>query len=154
MNTNSIKTQAEVIAFSEDQALALLRVDQNGCGSCSVKTSCLFKTLCHSKNFSTPVPDSLELKVGDTLELAVNESHFFRMLFVAYMVPLLGIFLGIGVEALLPMSMQTGGEVSLLAMAAFGLLIGVLIARMMAKRMSAEKFEPKIVRIISRFKKV
>lgn len=76
------------------------------------------------------------------------------MLFVAYMVPLLGIFLGIGLEALLPMSMQTEGEVSLLAMAAFGLLIGVLIARMMAKRMSAEKFEPKIVRIISRFEKV
>lgn len=150
MNTSKIKTEAEVLEVSAEKHFARLKVEQKGCGNCSSVQGCLFKSLCRSEDFLVSLPQCFTLSVGDKVELAVEESTFFRLLSVAYLLPLLGFFAGIGGASILLPSLQREDETMLILFAFSGLLIGMLIAKMVAKRLATEKIEPKIVQVLPR----
>src|SRR5512139_2528799 len=72
---------------------------QNGaCGGCQQKASCTTNTLDSVlKKKSVPVDNGIQLKTGDEVMVAIDESLLLRASLLLYLVPLIALFAGAGI---------------------------------------------------------
>lgn len=96
MENNLLTSQGVVVEL--DGAFALVEVQrQNGCGGCQSQAGCGTATLSKlfSPSFTAPirVMNTLDVQVGDRVILSLDESQVVRQAFMAYGLPLIGLFL-------------------------------------------------------------
>ncbi len=87
--------QGQVVSVEDAFAYVQVR-PQTGCSGCSASSSCgisalagYFKT---GKRGLIKVENRLKAQVGDQVELSLDQSHLIKQAFMAYGVPLLGLF--------------------------------------------------------------
>ncbi|WP_028486382.1 SoxR reducing system RseC family protein [Thiomicrorhabdus chilensis] len=96
MENNLLTSQGVVVEL--DGAFALVDVQrQTGCGGCQSQAGCGTATLSKlfSPNRSAPVRvlNTLDAQVGDRVVVSLDESQVVRQAFMAYGLPLIGLFL-------------------------------------------------------------
>lgn len=93
---NLLITQGRVVAVEEPFVL-IETAQQSGCGGCQSESGC--GTAALSKLFSSVskkplrVLNTLQAEVGDQVELSLDESKLVKHSFMAYGLPLVGLFL-------------------------------------------------------------
>ena len=71
---------------------------QAACGSCHQKTGCTANLLGSVLNKkSVPVDSDIQLKAGDTVMVAIDESVLLRASLLLYLLPLIALFTGAGI---------------------------------------------------------
>jgi sigma-E factor negative regulatory protein RseC len=126
---SEVTEKALVTAVEEGYAWVEIR-RQNGCGGCQSAAGCgtsvLSKLFVGRLDEALKVSNALNARVGDWVELRLQESQLVKHAFMAYGLPLLGLFAGALVlkavlEALFMMSAVQADVVSIL-----GGLVGLL----------------------------
>lgn len=76
---------------------------QSACAGCQQKTACTTQALSDSfKKKPVLIMSDLQLEIGDTVLLAIDEKHVLRAAFAMYLLPLLALLVGAGIaQALL-----------------------------------------------------
>jgi sigma-E factor negative regulatory protein RseC len=70
----------------------------NACGGCLQKTSCATNALGNVlKKKSVPVDSGIQLKTGDEVIVAIDESLLLRASLLLYLLPLIALFTGAGI---------------------------------------------------------
>ena len=70
----------------------------SACGGCQQKASCTTNALGSVlKNKSVPVDSAIQLKTGDEVMVAIDESLLLRASLLLYLVPLIALFTGAGI---------------------------------------------------------
>ncbi|MBF0355085.1 MAG: SoxR reducing system RseC family protein [Alphaproteobacteria bacterium] len=132
-NYAAVEGLAKVVSIQG--AVAWLEPEQTtSCGGCASSQVCgadVFGSRLHARRF--PLDNVHELKVGDRVVVGVQESMLVRASMTAYAIPLVTL-LGGGTTAHL---LGYGDGVTILATLA-GLALGLLLARLRAKSLSAK----------------
>jgi sigma-E factor negative regulatory protein RseC len=80
----------------------------SACGGCQQKASCTTNALGNVlKKKSVPVDSDIQLKTGDEVMVAIDESLLLRASLLLYMVPLIALFTGAGIADWLLMDNNT-----------------------------------------------
>ena len=124
-----IATSARVI--SADNGTVLVEpTAQSGCGGCKVSSTCgvsgLWKYFSKNRKAIVVRCDST-VRAGDELHFTMNEIDFLKAGLLAYLLPSLLTIIGAGSAATLDF-----GDVGAVAGAAFGLVSGLLLVRLIA----------------------
>lgn len=129
-------TQGQVIELSGEFALVEVQ-RQTGCGGCASQSSCGTSALASlfTSTVSKPlkVPNRIQAKVGDMIELNLDESQLVKHAFMAYGWPLVALFVGaLGLkylaQALLGVG-DTSADLFSIIGGLFGLILGWIVTR-------------------------
>lgn len=124
MSSSELEVSGLIEKLDEAGFAYVRTVSETGCSSCGMSGGCGTSVLA---NFFTgraarnliKVPNILDRKVGDRVELRLPGEQLLLQAFMAYMVPLIGLLLGAFLgEAYL----QLAGETGVLLGAVFGLI--------------------------------
>ena len=86
-----------VVVKIENHQVWVERGQNNGCGACQQKASCTTHLLGSVlKKKSVPVDSGMQLKTGDQVMVAIDESLLLRASLLLYLVPLIALFTGAG----------------------------------------------------------
>ena len=98
-NTGTIMLEESAIVVKIDQGQTwVVGTQNNGCAGCAQKTSCSTTALASVlKKKPVPVDSEPGLQIGDTVIVAIDESHLLRAAFSLYILPLIALFIGAGV---------------------------------------------------------
>lgn len=124
-----IEGLARVIAV--DGAQVWLAAEQPAaCGSCATRSACGSGAAKPAANWRAPrslVPGQAPLALGDTVRIGVDRRALTRASLTAYALPLVTLLLA-------AIGMQGAGDGAAIAAALVGLLLGVAVARVLARR--------------------
>jgi sigma-E factor negative regulatory protein RseC len=124
-NTGTIMLEESAIVVKIDQGQTwVVGTQNNACAGCAQKTSCSTTALSSVlKKKPVPVDSELSLQIGDTVIVAIDESHLLRAAFSLYILPLIALFIGAGVADSLAYSdlWIAGSALSSLALALLAL---------------------------------
>ncbi|MDG6777795.1 SoxR reducing system RseC family protein [Thiomicrorhabdus sp. zzn3] len=129
-------TQGQVIDLSGEFALVDVQ-RQTGCGGCASQSACGTSALASLFASTTAkplrVPNRIQAKVGDLVELSLDESRLVKHAFMAYGWPLVALFVGaLGLkylaQTLLGVS-ETSADLFSIAGGGFGLISGWVVTR-------------------------
>lgn len=137
MEQNFLKTQGVVVAVEGDYA----RVEytpQSACGGCQSASGCgtsaLSKLFSSTSSAPVTVINQLNAKVGDRVVLTLDESIVVRHAFMAYGLPLIGLFTGAITLKALASAIFEGLETLLDWAAVFGGGMGLLLGWWITRR--------------------
>lgn len=92
---NLLVSQGRVVAV-EDSFVLIKTQQQTGCSGCSSESGCgtaaLSKLFTSTRRAPLKVLNTLQAKVGDQVELTLDESKLVKHSFMAYGMPLVGLF--------------------------------------------------------------
>lgn len=91
--------------------------------------------------------NSCDSKVGDLVEIDVEQNHFFRATWLMYGLPLVGLLLGLGIGSALPLD-QVIKEIMMIIMALGGTAGAWLWVKQREKKKRYETYLPHLIRII------
>ncbi len=134
---------AEVSSINGDYVF-LKTANKTSCGECTSKASCgsvkLFKPVVD--NDVIKIKNTLDLKEGDSVVLALPPSKLLLGSFLVYLFPLFSLM------AFAVLGKMIGGEGVSILMGLAGLGISlVLVSKFMAKKAVSQQFTPKILEI-------
>ena len=87
-----------VVVKIEDHQVWVEAGQNNACGGCQQKASCTTSALGSVlKKKSVPVDSGIQLKTGDEVMVAIDESLLLRASLLLYFVPLIALFSGAGI---------------------------------------------------------
>ncbi|WEJ63517.1 SoxR reducing system RseC family protein [Thiomicrorhabdus lithotrophica] len=93
---NVLREQGVVVAIDGDEVLVETK-RSTGCSGCSSESGCgtsaLAQLFTGTKKAPIRVKKSLECQVGDSVELTLDESRLLQHSFMAYGLPLIGLFI-------------------------------------------------------------
>ncbi len=121
--------QTVIIKKIEGQYAWILSAEDSACASCASKNSCsstnLLKPLLDAtlKNEGLRVINSLNAAVGDRVDIALSSSSLLRATVLAYLLPLLGLFIFAWLGKLF------FGEVASIIMGLTGLFVGLYLVK-------------------------
>lgn len=117
---------------------------ESGCGGCQSEQTCGTSTLARLFSMGTQpllkLPNDIQARPGDQVELALDGHSLIGQAFIAYGLPLVGLFMG----ALLALWFWPQGED---ASTIVGSLLGLIIAWWWVKRYH-QPLQPKLVRVV------
>lgn len=117
---------------------------ESGCGGCRSEQTCGTSTLARLFSMGTQpllkLPNDINARPGDQVELALEGHNLISQAFMAYGLPLIGLFIGALVALWL---WPDGGDVATIA----GSLLGLIIAWWWVKRYH-QPLQPKLVRVV------
>lgn len=131
---NLLREQGVVVAIEGNEVLVETQRSKgcSGCKTSACGTSAL-ATLFTNSAKPIRVTKTLDCQVGDKVELVLDESRLLKHSFMAYGLPLIGLFIGsIGLSQLLLIFVKLSpGLVDLVAVfgAAIGLVLGLLLTK-------------------------
>lgn len=126
-------------------AFAYIRTQrESGCGGCQSEQTCGTSTLARLFSMGTQpllrLPNDIKARPGDQVELSLEGHGLVSQAFMAYGLPLVGLFIG----ALLGLWLwPAGGDVATI----IGSLLGLFIAWWWVKRYH-QPLQPKLVRVV------
>jgi sigma-E factor negative regulatory protein RseC len=124
-----IEGLARVVAV--DGAQVWLAAEQPAaCGSCATRSACGSGAAKPAANWRAPrslAPGQAPLALGDTVRIGVDRRALTRASLTAYALPLVTLLLA-------AIGMQGAGDGAAIAAALVGLLLGVAVARVLARR--------------------
>ena len=140
--------RAEVIAV--DGSYALVQTQRRStCNNCRVNKGCgnaLLARLVGSRFMRLSVINQAGAKVGDTVQLGMQESGLLKSALLVYALPIVCVPLFIGVASVITQSMPDDGMAMLLALAGF--ICGFVLARRISARLSKNPtFHPVILAV-------
>lgn len=117
---------------------------ESGCGGCQSEQTCGTSTLARLFSMGTQpllkLPNDIQARPGDQVELALDGHSLIGQAFIAYGLPLVGLFMG----ALLALWFwPQGGDVTTI----IGSLVGLVITWWWVKRYH-QPLQPKLVRVV------
>lgn len=130
------------VSYIDGEYVFLKTANQASCGECSSKASCgsvkLFKPLVESEEIK--IKNTLDLKEGDSVVLALPPSKLLLGTFLVYLFPLFSLMVFAVLGKII------GGEViSILAgLAGLGISL-VLVNKYVAKKVVSQQFTPEIL---------
>ncbi len=87
-----------VVVKIENQQVWVTSGSNSACGGCQQKTSCTTNALNSViKKKQVPVDSDIQLKVGDEVIVAIDESLLLRASLLLYLLPLIFLFFGAGI---------------------------------------------------------
>ena len=87
-----------VVVKIENHQVWVERGQNSACGGCRQKASCTTNALGSVlKKKSVPVDSDIQLKTGDEVMVAIDETLLLRASLLLYLVPLVGLFTGAGI---------------------------------------------------------
>lgn len=90
--------ESAVVVKIENHQVWVEAGQNSACGGCQQKTSCTSNALGSVlKKKSVPVDSGIQLKTGDQVIVAIDESLLLRASLLLYLVPLLALFTGAGI---------------------------------------------------------
>lgn len=92
-----LEEAARVVTITQGQ-IWVVGIANNGCAACMQKSSCgtaALNTVLKKKPVA--VDSDLEVQVGDTVIVAIDESVLLRSAFVMYLLPVLALLIGAGI---------------------------------------------------------
>ena len=117
------------------------------CPRCASGKGCGAATLVQDerlRELRVDVPDSLGLRQGDPVSLSIAPKYLLRAAFYAYGLPLGGVLAAVGIAWSIGLA---DSDMSSVAFAALGLLLGVMAGRrMMSGTAACQQFTPQIDR--------
>jgi sigma-E factor negative regulatory protein RseC len=129
-NSALIEGLARVVAVDHDQAW-LVTEQPAACGSCATRSACGGGSTTHAaSSWSAPRslgPGQALLVIGDTVHIGVDRNALSRASLTAYTLPLVTMLVAAG-------ALQDAGDGVAIAAALAGLLAGVAVARVLARR--------------------
>lgn len=132
---NLLREQGVVVAIDGDEVLVETQ-RSTGCSGCKTSAcgTSVLATLFTNSAKPIRVTKTLDCQVGDKVELVLDESRLLKHSFMAYGLPLIGLFIGsIGLSKLLLIFVQLSpGLVDLVAV--FGAAIGLVLGWLLTKR--------------------
>jgi len=98
----------------------------SACGGCKQKASCTTSALGSVlKKKSVPVDSDIQLKTGDEVMVAIDESLLLRASLLLYLLPLIALFTGAGIADWLLMDNTRYAELWIAGSAALGFLLSL-----------------------------
>jgi len=92
-----LEESAIVVKIEQGQTW-VVGTQNSGCAGCAQKTSCSATALASVlKKKPIPVDSELNLQIGDTVIVAIEESDLLRAAFSLYFTPLIALFMGAGI---------------------------------------------------------
>ena len=143
-----ITEKAEVIAV--DGSYAVVQTQRHStCDGCSANKGCgnaLLSKLVGARFMRINVINKAGAKVGDTVQLGMQESGLLKSALLVYALPIVCIPLFIGVASIITQSMPSDGAAIVIALLGFG--CGFVLARRISARLSENpKFHPVILAV-------
>lgn len=143
--SNLLREQGIVVGIDGDEVLVETQ-RSTGCSGCSSESGCgtsaLAKLFTATNKAPIRVKNNLKCKVGDTVELVLDESRLLQHSFMAYGLPLIGLFLlaiSFSKIALHVFSLSPGlAELSAILGGALGLYLGWWLTRKLYKPVMPE----------------
>ena len=90
--------KSAVVVKIENRQVWVESGHNNACGGCQQKVSCTTNALGSVlKKKSVPVDSNIQLKIGDQVMVAIDESLLLRASLLLYLVPLIALFTGAGI---------------------------------------------------------
>jgi len=147
-----LRERGVVIGFEGDDVL-IETVRQTGCSGCSSESGCgtsaLSKLFTGTHKKPIRVKNTLPCQVGDSVELVLDESRLLKHSFMAYGLPLIGLFIfsiTFSKFALHMLNLSAGlADMAAILGGAFGLYCGWWLTRKIYKPVM-----PKLNKVISR----
>ncbi|MBU1702290.1 MAG: SoxR reducing system RseC family protein [Candidatus Eisenbacteria bacterium] len=118
------------------------------CHQCSAKSACV--TLGGQfKEMSLTVPNTIQARPGDRVQLALSETDVVKLSFALYLLPALTLIAGAILGNRFAGSFGSDPNLISLLGALAGVIIGLIGARLLSKRMSKDgRYNPRLTRII------
>lgn len=90
--------ESAIVVKIEHGQTWVVGTQSNACAGCAQKISCSSTALSSLlKKKPVPVDNELNLQIGDTVIVAIDESVLLRSVFAMYVMPLLALFIGAGI---------------------------------------------------------
>jgi len=142
-----IEEQARVVSVSNKQVSVEIQ-RQSTCGSCSAKSTCgtsLLDKLFGQRKQRYSVTSEMDLKVGDTIVIGIDENAYLRGSFVVYSLPLILMLLAaIAAESL---AGNQSGEFASIIGAAIGFVVGLYVVNRFGRRVQSDsRYQPVVLR--------
>ncbi len=133
--------ETATVSYIKDDFAYLQTGGASACSKCSAQSSCSNFSFIKPAKSLLKIKNTLHLKAGDSVVIAVPASKLLLGAVIMYIFPLLSLFL----FALVGKSL--GGEVVSVAAGILGLVGGVLLVKVIVRHPGlSQKFEPKAVR--------
>lgn len=90
--------ESAIVVKIEHNLVWVVGTQNNACSGCTQKTSCSSTALASVlKKKPVPVDNELNLQIGDTVMVAIDEGDLLRAAFSLYILPLIALFIGAGI---------------------------------------------------------
>ena len=141
----SLAEEIATVSFIEGDYAYLKAESVSACSSCSAKSACGAKTISKSDSaYNLRVKNTLNLKKGDSVILALESNKLLLGTAIMYILPLIMLFISAYLGKV------TFGETGSIIGGVFGLLGGLLLIRkMIFKGGEAKQFEPTVIQKVS-----
>ena len=140
-----------VVTSIDEQIVTVQTKHNNSCGGCAANKSCGTGSLANvlgQKHTEIKVIRSDNVKIGDTVIIALNEQYLVKSAMILYLLPILTMFIMAGSYKYLSFILHWQQSELFTAIAGIaGLLFGLIIVRLITVKMS-NHYQPIIHKII------
>ncbi|MFT6528476.1 MAG: sigma-E factor negative regulatory protein RseC [Psychrosphaera sp.] len=144
-----IKEIGQVIAIEEDCLLVETAI-KSTCNTCAAKSNCGTSTIAQAfsnKSVVNKVKNTLNAKVGESVEIGIPEASLLQGSFYLYMLPLLSaIFLACIAQFWLSLFIEIQ-EIHVILATFLGGYIGFSLSRYLLNKSDVDKYQPVLIRI-------
>ena len=140
-----------VVTSIDNQFITVKTQRNNSCGDCSANKSCGTGSLANvlvRKYTEIKVVSSVNVKLGDTVIIGLNEQYLVKSAMILYLLPIFTMFIMAGSYKYLSFMMDWQQSELFTALSGIaGLLFGLIIVRVITTKMS-KHYQPIIHKII------